>query len=211
MNYLATTVTIFIAIFVNIGVSWALPPCADNTTREKCFGTHTYVDGSKYSGEFLSGLMHGEGILIYPDGRAKEGVWKSHSFQFAKELSNELLEALNTLPLSTSSPAGETLTQGTEWMDDFRNSIIKCWNVSAMPKEYSGVVITIGFSIKSDGMPDQKSIRLVSYEGSSDNAVRSNYEAARRAIIRCGARGFKLPLDKYQMWKDVELVFHNAK
>ena len=32
-------------------------------------------------------------------------------------------------------------------------------------------------------------------------------EAARRAIIRCGARGFELPPEKYEQWRDIEMTF----
>ena len=32
-------------------------------------------------------------------------------------------------------------------------------------------------------------------------------EAARRAIIRCGAKGFQLPPDKYEQWRTIEMEF----
>ncbi|NNK78019.1 MAG: energy transducer TonB, partial [Litoreibacter sp.] len=34
------------------------------------------------------------------------------------------------------------------------------------------------------------------------------YEAARRALIRCGARGYNLPVDKFAQWQDVEITFN---
>ena len=37
---------------------------------------------------------------------------------------------------------------------------------------------------------------------------RQAFEAARRAIIRCGSRGFPLPAEKYDQWREVEMVFN---
>ncbi|MEM6478789.1 MAG: energy transducer TonB, partial [Pseudomonadota bacterium] len=34
------------------------------------------------------------------------------------------------------------------------------------------------------------------------------FEAARRAIIRCGAKGFDLPSEKYDQWKEIEMTFN---
>ena len=67
--------------------------------------------------------------------------------------------------------------------------------------------VTVGFSVGQDGVPDAGSIALVESNGESDTATRQAYEAARRAIIRCGARGFPLPQDKYEQWKNIEIVF----
>ena len=33
-------------------------------------------------------------------------------------------------------------------------------------------------------------------------------EAARRAIIRCGASGYNLPVEKYDQWRDIEMTFN---
>jgi hypothetical protein len=67
--------------------------------------------------------------------------------------------------------------------------------------------VTVGVSVGQDGVPDAGSISLVSSAGGSDTAVRQAFEAARRAIIRCGARGFPLPAEKYDQWRNMELVF----
>ena len=65
--------------------------------------------------------------------------------------------------------------------------------------------------MQRDGRPDTASIRLLSSSGGSDAAARQAFEAARRAVIRCGARGFDLPADKYSHWQDVEMTFNPEK
>jgi len=34
------------------------------------------------------------------------------------------------------------------------------------------------------------------------------FETARRAIIRCGADGFPLPVEKYGQWREIEMTFN---
>ena len=61
--------------------------------------------------------------------------------------------------------------------------------------------------MQPDGRPDAGSIRLTDAEGGSDAAVERAFDAARRAIIRCGQDGYDLPRGKYDQWRDVELIF----
>ena len=53
------------------------------------------------------------------------------------------------------------------------------------------------------------SIKLLSNSGGSDaGAVQAAFEKARRAILRGSANGFNLPPDKYDQWRDIEMVFN---
>jgi DhnA family fructose-bisphosphate aldolase class Ia len=61
------------------------------------------------------------------------------------------------------------------------------------------------------GRPDIASIRMLSHSGGSATAARQAFEAARRAIIRCGADGFDLPREKYEQWRDIEMTFNPEK
>jgi len=63
--------------------------------------------------------------------------------------------------------------------------------------------VTVG----ADKKPVATSIRMVESSGGSDASTRQAYEAARRAILRCGSAGFPLPDAKYETWKEMELVF----
>ena len=68
--------------------------------------------------------------------------------------------------------------------------------------------IDIPQAMTRDGKPVVNSIRMLSSEGGSADAVRQAFEAARRAIIRCGARGYDLPSEKYAQWQDIEMTFN---
>lgn len=39
-------------------------------------GKFSWNDGRRYEGNFEAGLIHGEGVLYFPNGEAKKGLWK---------------------------------------------------------------------------------------------------------------------------------------
>lgn len=55
-----------------------LPPCPNDadTAFGDCYGSRTYGDGSKYTGEFKDGLAHGEGELIQNNGQKFVGLFQ---------------------------------------------------------------------------------------------------------------------------------------
>ena len=83
-----------------------------------------------------------------------------------------------------------------------------CWNVGALGTDALAVTVVVAFEMTSDAKPVSSSISLVSAEGGTGAAVDRAYEAARRAIIRCGADGYGLPQDKFAQWRQVEVRFN---
>jgi hypothetical protein len=114
-------------------------------------------------------------------------------------------ETADTGAAEQNLPVGPPMTAGEK--DALRVAVNACWNVGALSMEALRTTITVGFSVGQDGVPDAGSIALVDSNGESDTATRQAYEAARRAIIRCGARGFPLPAEKFEQWKNIEIVF----
>jgi hypothetical protein len=49
---------------------------------------------------------------------------------------------------------------------------------------------------------------MESSSGGSSAAARQAFEAARRAIIRCGASGYDLPAEKFGQWQTIEMTFN---
>lgn len=74
--------------------------------------------------------------------------------------------------------------------DDLANDLRQCWNVGSLSAGALRTTVTIEFFVVQNGRPDFTSIHLVSGFGGSDAAIKQAFEAARRAIIRCGATGF---------------------
>ena len=109
---------------------------------------------------------------------------------------------------SRSAPAsgGPPMTAGEK--DALRVAVQQCWNVGSLSSDALRVTVTVLVAMNQDGTPDNGSIRMTDSEGGSGGAVSQAFEAARRAIIRCGARGFPLPAEKYGEWAEIEMVFN---
>ncbi len=105
----------------------------------------------------------------------------------------------------TPLPSGPPMTGGE--IEAFRVSVSSCWNVGALSSAALDTQVIVGLSVAPNGIPDASSIRLVESSGGTDAGADQAYEAARRAIIRCGREGFPLPPEKYDQWKELELVF----
>lgn len=103
-------------------------------------------------------------------------------------------------------PSGPPLTFGEK--DALRVAVSSCWNVGPQSTEALNTTVVVGVSLSQEGKPDVGSIRMLSSTGGSGTAAKQAFEAARRAIIRCGAKGFQLPPEKYGQWRDIEMTFN---
>ncbi len=86
--------------------------------------------------------------------------------------------------------------------------VMQCWNVGSLSSEALQTVVTISVQMSRDGRPETGSIRMIESRGGSDAAARQAYEAARRAVIRCGANGYDLPEESYDHWRELEITFN---
>ena len=111
--------------------------------------------------------------------------------------------------VAAPEPAGPPLTNGER--DALRVSVSKCWNVGSLSSDALKTTVEVAVSLERDGRPKAGTIRLVSSTGGSSGAAQQAYEAARRAIIRCGARGFQLPTEKFDHWRDIVMTFNPEK
>jgi len=107
---------------------------------------------------------------------------------------------------ATDVPSGPPLTRGER--DALVVAVGNCWNVGSLSTDALQVTVTVGFSMEQNAKPVDRSIRLVGAEGGTGEAVDRAFAAARRAILRCGARGYGLPVEKYEQWKEIEITFN---
>ena len=105
----------------------------------------------------------------------------------------------------TGASSGPPMSAGEQ--DALRVAIKKCWNLGALSSEAMRTTVTIYVALGQDGTPDLGSLALIGSEGGSAESANKMFEVARRAIARCGKSGFPLPPEKYETWKELELVF----
>lgn len=120
-------------------------------------------------------------------------------------LAAALTEALET-DEAPARPTGPPLTSGET--NALRVAVAQCWNVGSLSTDALQTVVVVGVDMNVDGTPNNGSVRMISSSGGSAQAAQQAFEAARRAIIRCGARGFDLPREKYEQWRQIEMTFN---
>jgi hypothetical protein len=92
-----------------------------------------------------------------------------------------------------------------------RVAVSSCWNTGSLSSAALRVTVVVGVQMAETGKPISSTIRLVSSMGGDSDAITQAYEAARRAILRCGAKGYDLPQDKFGQWRDIEMTFNPEK
>lgn len=104
-----------------------------------------------------------------------------------------------------SAPSGPPLTGGER--DALRLAVSNCWVVD-VGSQAANVTVTVGVSMNRDGTVVGNEVRRISATGGDETAQRSAYEQARRAILRCQRSGYPLPVEKYDQWREIEMVFN---
>ncbi|MEP6065187.1 MAG: energy transducer TonB [Paracoccaceae bacterium] len=107
---------------------------------------------------------------------------------------------------SEDIPVGPPLSAGEK--DGLRVAVQNCWNVGSLSTDALRTTVVVAVSMAKDAKPVGSSVRMLSYDGGSAAAAKQAFEAARRAILRCGAKGFDLPVEKYGQWKEIEMTFN---
>lgn len=123
--------------------------------------------------------------------------------QLAAAIASAVAQAVEQAP---ATPSGPPLSAGAR--EGFRVAVSTCWNVGSLSNEAQRTTVVVGFDMTPEGRPVDGSLRLISSDGGSQAAAQQAYEAARRAILRCGTDGYNLPVESYDDWRQVELVFN---
>ncbi|EEE36809.1 possible TolA protein [Rhodobacteraceae bacterium KLH11] len=126
----------------------------------------------------------------------------SEPAQSEQAINDALAEALG----NGTEPSGPPLTSGEK--DAMRVAVSRCWNVGSLSTDALQTVVVVGFSLTPDGKVVGGSLRMLDSSGGTSASAKQAYEAARRAVLRCGAKGYDLPADKYSQWQDIEITFN---
>jgi hypothetical protein len=102
-----------------------------------------------------------------------------------------------TAPAQLTSPAGPL-------PDDLAAQIgpviAACW----MPESPDLPVVTLNIRLTRES--NISDVSLQSASSDTQMRVQRAYEAARRAVLRCGGH-LELPVEQYDVWRDIEMTF----
>jgi hypothetical protein len=92
-------------------------------------------------------------------------------------------------------------------IDEVRRQIERCWNVPAGAKDAGDHIVTIRVEMSPDATP--RSATVLNEVATHDSAFyRAAAESALRAVLNPRCHPFKLPVEKYDRWKTMTLVFN---
>ncbi len=121
-----------------------------------------------------------------------------------------LAEALGGSETATpATPGGPPLSAGER--ESLRVAVSACWNVGSLSSAALQTIVVISVNMNQNGTPVVDTIRQVGSSGGSDADAKRVFDSARRAIIRCGQKGYQLPSDKYGQWQTIEMTFDPKK
>jgi len=111
---------------------------------------------------------------------------------------------------ASSQPKAPLGSQLTASENDFLVNLIKqqlvpCWNVPAGARDAKELSVRIRASVNPDGTV--RTAEIVDRGRMSDPLVRAAAESARRTFFNPQCTPLKLPSDKYEVWKDLNVTF----
>jgi hypothetical protein len=102
-------------------------------------------------------------------------------------------------------PPGERMSLSE--IDAFRAQIRACWSVPAGAKNAESLVVRVRVQLDTSGRPIAK--KVINRAQLTDSYFLSAAESVLRAIERC--QPYKMPPEKYESWREMELNFDPSK
>ncbi|MEC7184297.1 MAG: hypothetical protein VXW07_00610, partial [Pseudomonadota bacterium] len=102
-------------------------------------------------------------------------------------------------------PPGERMSLSE--IDAFRSQIRACWSVPAGAKNAENLLVRVRVQLDPSGRPIAK--KIINRAQLTDSFFLSAAESVLRAIERC--QPYKMPPEKYESWREMELNFDPRK
>ncbi len=87
----------------------------------------------------------------------------------------------------------------------FGEAIGACWTVTPATRV---VTVRVRFEMTENGEVIDNYVELLETRGGDSVSQSAAYESVRRAILRCEGRGYDLPVEKYEIWREVVMSFN---
>jgi len=141
-----------------------------------------------------------EKLRDQPTPVAKPRPKKSFDQKMAALLKRPPAEAAQRAPLGQSLSASE--------IDAIRRQVERCWLVPTTigTKDVQDMKVTLRLQLNPDG--SLRNARIVDqFRYQTSSAYRAVAETALRAVRNPRCNRFRLPIEKYEIWKDIVMAF----
>lgn len=103
----------------------------------------------------------------------------------------------------TTQSLGEALNSAE--LNGLANTINRCWDVGAASTAALNASVTLLITLDQSSRPID--IELLDSTGESPSAIETARRSAIQAVSKCGRDGLGLPPEKFETWKQIEVVF----
>ncbi len=123
------------------------------------------------------------------------------------EFQTQIAKALSRRPTAHDPNRRISITERDALISAIRDQVARCWSLPAGAKGAEDMIIEINVAVNQDGRVREARI-ADSGRMFSDPFFRAMAESALRAVKNPRCSPFKLPGDRYEVWKDLTLVFN---
>ncbi|MGV6839247.1 MAG: energy transducer TonB [Planktomarina sp.] len=119
---------------------------------------------------------------------------------------NDAINSALAEALAGGAPSNATLSVAES--EGLTLAIQQCWSVGYLSTQALSTTVVVAVEFTQDGRPLPGSLRMVEHQGGTAASAQQAFIAARNAILECGERGYDLPMNIYDTWRYMELVFN---
>ena len=193
----------------NIRQETAPPPPADNTDAMPLLGPKPASTTKPKEADSMPEPVNLVGDVVplarpRPAKPERKPLLDTAAVQALLDKTPDLPEPTPPKPVA-DLPPGERMSLSE--IDAFRAQIRACWSVPAGAKNAESLVVRVRVQLDTSGRPIAK--KVINRAQLTDSFFLSAAESVLRAIERC--QPYKMPPEKYESWREMELNFDPSK
>lgn len=193
----------------NIRQETAPPPPADNTDAMPLLGPKPASTTKPKEADSMPEPVNLVGDVVplarpRPAKPERKPLLDTAAVQALLDKTPDLPEPTPPKPVAYLPP-GERMSLSE--IDAFRAQIRACWSVPAGAKNAESLVVRVRVQLDTSGRPIAK--KVINRAQLTDSFFLSAAESVLRAIERC--QPYKMPPEKYESWREMELNFDPSK
>jgi hypothetical protein len=122
-------------------------------------------------------------------------------------LIDRLTKTLVKSPIDYNPTKSSSMSERHLMINIIKRTMEPCWNFQAGSKKAEDIIVEIKVELQPDGKVRSARITNRNYL-ETDSFRLAAGESALRAVLNPSCQPYKLPVKKYEIWKDLQLIFN---